>query len=88
MRKVIYKETNEDWYPSFEMNSDKLLRVVLCKLSNKHFRVCVWGADDFGMERDYPFNHAVLALETFEIICKLEEPLTRKFLKDLGFKNA
>ncbi len=90
MLKTIYKETNEDWYPSLIVNwkNIKLLRVHFMQLSTKQWRVCVWGGDDFGMERDYPENKRDLALECFEDIAKLEQPLTRFILKSFGFKNA
>jgi len=49
----FYKETNENWYPSFEGKYGiKLLRVSHMQLSDGLYRVCVWGADDFGMEID------------------------------------
>lgn len=76
----VFKLTNEDWYPSYSLkqyyrgNSEPLLvRVALFELPSGGWRVCVWGADDFGMERDYSgekaeesaramFNH-VIALD-------------------------
>jgi hypothetical protein len=43
--------TSEDWYPTYATG---LVRVALLRLSTGQWRVCVWGADDFGLERDLP----------------------------------
>ena len=50
--------TKENWYPN--LPGDKL-RVSFMELMRNFkqakpqlWRVCVWGNDDFGMERDYP----------------------------------
>ena len=76
----VFKLTNEDWRPSYQINGyyrgirdPMLVKVALFELSTGAWRVCVWGADDFGMERDYSgekaeesaramFNH-VLSLD-------------------------
>lgn len=43
--------TVDDWYPNFEKC---LVRVSLLQLyPSTDWRVCVWGADDCGMERDF-----------------------------------
>lgn len=62
-RTSVMKETSDNWYPSFELHGWKdgkvnvmLVEVSLLGLSDGRFRVCVWGADDFGMEIDVDDN--------------------------------
>jgi hypothetical protein len=49
-RQEVEKPTRDNWYPTVNGR----VRVSLLELSNGHWRVCVWGGDDFGLERDYP----------------------------------
>lgn len=42
--------TVDDWHPNFERH---LVRVSFYELSPSKWRVCVWGSDDCGMERDF-----------------------------------
>jgi hypothetical protein len=42
--------TAEDWYPT----DDGKVRVKLILLSTGQWRVCCWGGDDFGLEKDFP----------------------------------
>lgn len=59
IRKVIYKPTNDDWYPAFIVENEdlNLVQVTFTRIGPDNgkykWRVCVWGADDCGMERDY-----------------------------------
>lgn len=65
MKKIIniscFKFTDDDWYGNMKLAEScdmydyktKLVEVSLKSLINDMFRVCVWGNDDFGMERDY-----------------------------------
>ena len=48
--KEKFVTTPDDWYPTFE---DQKVRVRLYtpQAEGKKWLVCVWGADDFGMER-------------------------------------
>lgn len=41
--------TNEDWYPT----EDGRVVVSLIGWADGSWRVCVWGFDDFGLERDW-----------------------------------
>jgi hypothetical protein len=40
----------DDWYPCFPGN---MVQVSFMLLRDGKYRVCVWGADDCGMERDF-----------------------------------
>lgn len=60
--KEVMKPTNDDWYPSYGVedpipndhnHTGGFAKLSTFPLSNGTFRVCVWGADDFGMERDF-----------------------------------
>lgn len=57
--------TNEDWYGT---PADKKIEVSFIKLGNETLRVCVWGNDDFGLERDYPIAERLEALKLYESI--------------------
>lgn len=58
-------ETEEDWYPSFFFHgpttppeivpTQAYLRVRFYEFhpESDGYRVCVWGNDDFGMEKDF-----------------------------------
>lgn len=62
----VLKKTNDDWYPCIKVYNpntkpkdyESYVRVSFLELQpiNEHsykWRVCVWGNDDCGMERDY-----------------------------------
>ena len=94
MKKMqVFKLTDEDWYPSFKLagyyQGKRGLPLVsvscLELLVAPQFRVCVWGADDFGMERDYHCELA--ALEMFQLILQ-QDVVRTSFLKDNGFGGA
>lgn len=46
-----YIHTKEDWYPNYP--EDMVLVKMYQYLPENTYRVCVWGADDLGMEQDY-----------------------------------
>jgi len=60
-RRSVYKPTDDDWYPSFRLNdaeegnppTTKLVKISLLYLAGGTYRVCAWGNDDFGLERDF-----------------------------------
>lgn len=71
MRVSVFKRTSEDWYPSYSLKefnrgvpSQRLVEVIFTTTGpapphNGLWRVCVWGGDDFGMEKDFDKeNHA------------------------------
>ena len=85
---TIYKKTNEDWYPSIIMDGGQYIEVSFIPLSNKKFRVCAWGDDDFGMEKDFESKDRFAAYSLFKEIEKIEQPLTKSYFKNKGFINA
>ena len=90
-----FKLTLEDWYPSYKLDSwykgkergSNLLEVSLLKLITGEHRVCVWGNDDFGMEKDFPTDKYEDALQDYLLILK-QEYVYKSFLKNLGFQAA
>lgn len=83
LSRTALKETYEDWYPP--ITGKKCVRVRLLTLSDGKTRVCVWGGDDFGMEKD--FDDALEAERVFNA-CLEQDKIHRSFLKKLGFVNA
>jgi hypothetical protein len=96
-RIVVFKRTADDWFSNYKIEGDArvsdLVEVSFLKtggLSNiGEWRVCIWGNDDMGMERDYTDDEAgkVAALAMFMKV------ISWKFvdivmLNDEGFVNA
>ena len=94
----VYKHTNDSWYPSYQLCSDNenqqnmLVEVSFMKLADdqitdddKQWRVCVWGEDDCGMEKDYiPYNDA---WDEFITILQMDA-LDMENLRELDFYSA
>jgi len=81
-RRDIFVPTSDDWSPNFPNNQARLSYIG--RISDGKFRVCVWGADDFGMEYDATTEGEARWL--FNHLSRLD--ITRKYLKKLGFKIA
>ncbi len=92
---VIFKETNDDWYPNFGENCfKKSVKVTLYTNLKSHeesyvwHRVCVWGADDCGMELDFiGFRFKESAEMIFRKISDMKF-VNKKDLEEMGFVNA
>lgn len=61
-RITVFKETTDNWFPSYKVEGRAYLQLVTVELTqtgpdpnagNGEWRVCVWGGDDCGMERDF-----------------------------------
>ena len=84
----MFKETEEDWYPSFKIERDVrykgLVKVSFIELIPSHeWRVCVWGQDDDGCEIDFPPRERLDAWEIFISLIS-EKYITHNFLKKCG----
>lgn len=94
-RTRCFKLTDDDWNPSYKMNgyhqgvkNPNLVEVSFIQFcNNEGWRVCVWGADDSGMEKDFPHNQRNEAWQLFSELLNLAT-VNRGKLKDLGFVNA
>ena len=92
IRVSVFKETTDDWCPSFEIKGDArykyhLVEVSYLELSDGMWRVCVWGQDDMGMERDFEPHERVKAWEVFISIIE-QQYVSYDFIKNLGFYGA
>ena len=69
---TVYKETQDNWYPVYRVKGwNNNLNLVCVSFTQTgpnpangdgQWRVCVWGEDDFGMERDYDDKSACLCM--------------------------
>lgn len=86
----IVKSTEDDWYGNELLNiCGHVTRVVTCSLmrllDQKTWRVCVWGNDDFGLEKDSESFDEIYDL--FMQILVLPN-VNKQKLKDMGLYNA
>jgi hypothetical protein len=95
--------TTSNWYPCFDAEggpakSGGHVRVTLTELPLKRggwndvpgaggWRVCAWGADDFGMELDFEPGKRMDALALYKLVTGAGA-VTTEDLEELGFKRA
>jgi len=81
-------KTNEDWYPT--VNGELKMSVMKYNAgkANKLNRICIWGGDDFGMDRDFEDFDSITFDEMKEIADNIPEPITVKWLLANGFIYA
>lgn len=84
----VFKRTNDDWYPPYRADPvGNLVEVSLLKLGprTEKWRVCVWGRDDYGMERDFEtYGEASVC---FDMVIA-QDFVDVKWLKQQEFVNA
>lgn len=97
MRVDVFKRTSDDWCPSYELSQwnngverQKLVEVSFTQTgptppTDGEWRVCAWGGDDCGMERD--FTDEKTAWCCFLEVIGLED-VTMATLKERGFVGA
>lgn len=77
--------TTDDWYPCFEGNKVQVsVHELVCGRNEDGFiidniRICVWGADDCGMELDRSTELISFAEALVEAKC-LPNPITKDWL--------
>lgn len=91
----VYKDAQSNWYPSYTFKDytyTMLVEVSFIKLpslansdNSFNYRVCAWGWDDFGLEKDF-----VSRKEAYDCFIQV---ISLKFvnvedLTGLGFKSA
>lgn len=88
----VFKLTDDDWHGSYiikgwhnGVENPKLVTVTFTWLTDGNWRVCVWGNDDFGLERDYANENE--AWEMFQLLLE-QEKVNTGWLKSNGFVNA
>lgn len=87
----VFKRTQDNWYPSYQLYNnfsvpddyEQLVEVSFMELLNGKWRVCVWGNDDMGMEKDYPYRSWT---EFINIISM--EFVNQDRLREMGFHPA
>lgn len=88
MKVTVFKRTTDDWCPSYKTtNSDQFVKVTFNVVGphGLEWRVCAWGADDMGMEKDFPSEEE--AWKCFMEVIILED-VTVEALQKLGFVSA
>ena len=85
----------DDWYPCFDGNKVKLSLFIqyLDKLNYHFVRICVWGADDFGLEMDYDdanYDNLISKYNEWEedIFDKAIDGIDKEWFYSRGFYNA
>ena len=64
------------------------MKLILLELSDQRgWRVCVWGANGVGMERDYPADQRMQAAEMWRTI-DTQCLITTLNLRKLGFREG
>lgn len=79
------KPTQDDWYSNDIINGQKVVIVSCLGLITNDYRVCVWGNDDYGLEKDYSSRGE--AIQIYRQI-KRWKFVNKQNLKDIGFNNA
>ena len=85
----FYKEVEDDWYPNFRMsrfpNTSLQLVRITCYSGDCKTKICVWGADDDGMEF-FPES----LIESDRIIKRIIDirVVSHNWFKQLGFIRA
>jgi len=89
MRVEVFKRTQDDWYGNYKVVGDQrvsdLVEVSFLNLMPSGWRVCVWGNDDCGLERDFESES-----EAWNIFLQVigMESVNKQPLRDLGFVAA
>jgi hypothetical protein len=96
--KTCFKTTNDDWYPNYPDNLVRVSLILRRKKSSEYklfgqtlFRVCVWGDDDFGMEKDFKSGNEQLDIDQAKELYQLlvnQKVINKDYLKQLGFYGA
>ena len=92
----VFKRTKDSWYPSYLIRNDyipreeetSLVEVSFIHLITGEWRVCAWGSDDMGLERDYPEDEMMFAWSVFQIIIKMEYVSQEFLINTLKFVGA
>lgn len=88
MKRVeVYKRTTDDWYPAFTSSEGDLVEVSFLQLREDGWRVCVWGNDDAGMEKDFPHDQENSAFCCFLEVIGMDDVTVDSLVK-LGFVSA
>lgn len=85
-------QTPDDWHPAYNAPDVSyvdhrrvggFVKVSFIHLTDGLYRVCVWGADDTGMELDQKSR-----MDAMSLYKSIPNPVTMKELTLLGFHSA
>jgi hypothetical protein len=91
LKVTCFVPVQEDWYSNYRIEDDArhkdtlLVQVSALSLRDGKYRVCVWGNDDFGLERD--FDQPGQAMVLYQLIVSQPNP-TQAWLKNLDMVPA
>jgi hypothetical protein len=78
--KIIKIKTNEDWFPT----RNGCVTASMLMLIDGNWRVCFWGEDDFGIEKDFGnYPDAIDSFRKFAV-----DFITQDKLFSSGFRRA
>lgn len=90
----FYAPTIDDWYPNFVGNTVRVsvfpLGVTRINIGNIGLhdkvlmRVCIWGGDDDGMEKDWETTWQ----KAIDFANDIKQPISKEELKQLGFNHV
>ena len=91
----VFKKTTDNWCGNYIIsdshNQYEAVRVSFVELKNSGdeymWRICVWGTDDCGMERDFIADEFHIARDLFSSILTWEYVTFDKLIKN-GFISA
>lgn len=88
----VFKLTQDDWHPAYQLagwyrgkKGMRLVEVSFLELLDGQWRVCIWGADDDGLEQDFTDQGA--AYEIFEYVIN-QEYVNKQWLIDRHFVHV
>lgn len=93
-RYQCFLRTSDDFYPSYYIENgmkEMIVEAGFFQLIDGRWRVCVWGADDCGYEKDFSEKECQDAFLLFLKLLKKNKPddvLTKRFLENEGFVHA
>jgi len=82
--KTIRIKTTDDWCSNYNVDEVELSIINIGSESQPEYRVCVWGADDLGMEKDFSSTELKEAILLFEKL-ESEGMVSICMLSNLGF---
>jgi len=90
----VFKITQDQWHPPYKINgyhegveNPWMVEVSWIRYEDGSRRVCVWGADDHGLERDFePGQHDEALALFMDVIA--QKYVNHGYLKGKGFVQA
>ena len=92
-KRIVCKvTTQEDWYPTIDghlklsvLQAPQLTDPLGKILWTPFIRICIWGGDDFGLEKDYSLDEITFSKAKLEADM-IPEPITANWLRAHGFE--